>query len=138
MANGGNFDRNLRYSVFGLSSGDGTTAIGLWADPSTHELLVKATGTITTTPEKASTATLTNVSTSGVSATLLASNSARKQAVIVNDASTNLYVKFGATASATSYSYLLQPSDILIETVYTGVIDGILASGTGAARVTEM
>lgn len=139
MADGGNFDRNLRYSIFGLSSADGTTPIGLWVDPSTHELLVQITGdTITATPEKASSSAVTRVATSTTSATLLASNSSRKKAVIVNDATTNLYVKFGTTATATSFAYLLQPNDTLEEYTYTGRIDGILASSTGSAEVNEM
>lgn len=99
---------------------------------------VTVSGAVTATPEKASSATLANVSTSTSSATLLASNSARKKAVIVNDSTAILYVKFGTTASATSYSYLLQPNDTLEEVTYTGRIDGILASGTGTARTTEL
>jgi hypothetical protein len=87
---------------------------------------------------KASAATLTNVATSTASAQLLASNSARKKAVVVNEASSNLLVKLGTTASATSYTYLLQPSDTLEELNYTGRIDAILVSGTGTARVTEL
>lgn len=98
---------------------------------------VTVTGTVTATPEKASSATLANVSTSTTSATLLASNSARKKAIIVNDSTANLYVKYGTTASATSFSYLLQPYDTLEEYNYTGRIDGILASGTGTARTSE-
>lgn len=95
-------------------------------------------GAVTATPEKAATATLANEATSTSSATLLASNSSRKKAVIVNDSAANLYVKYGTTASSTSYTYLLQPMDTLEETNYTGRIDGILASGTGNARTTEM
>lgn len=88
--------------------------------------------------EKASTSTIARVATSTTSATVLASNSARKKAVVVNDAAANLYVKYGVTASSSSFSYLLQPGDTLEENVYTGRIDAILASGTGNAEVNEL
>lgn len=90
----------------------------------------------------AGTATLSNVSTSGTSATLLSANSARKGAVIYNDSLVVLYVKFGTTASATSFTYYLAAGAHLelpvSPSLYTGRIDGILASSTGTARVTEL
>ena len=85
-----------------------------------------------------STATLANVSTSTTSATLVASNSARRVAIVVNESSVVMYVKYGSTASATSYSYALQASETLKEDRYTGIITGTLASSTGTARVTEL
>lgn len=94
--------------------------------------------------QKASTATLSNVSTSGTTATLLAANSARIGATITNDAATALYIKFGTTASTTSYTVVLAGaasapfSYYEIPAGYTGRIDGILASSTGTARVTEI
>lgn len=94
--------------------------------------------------QKAPTATLSNVSTSNSSATLLASNTARIGATITNEATTVLYVKFGTTASATSYTVVLAGaasapySYYEVPAGYTGRIDGILASSTGTARVTEI
>jgi hypothetical protein len=87
-----------------------------------------------------STATLANVSSSASSTTLAAANTARRGLVIVNDSTAVLYVKFGATASATSFTYQLGPGDTLEmeQPVYTGVVDGIWASANGAARVTEL
>jgi hypothetical protein len=88
--------------------------------------------------QKAPTATLSNVSTSTTNATLLASNTARIGAQIFNEASVVMYVKFGATASATSYTVQLATNTYYeVPAGYTGQIDGILASGTGTARVTE-
>jgi hypothetical protein len=90
----------------------------------------------------AATATLSNVATSTASATLLASNAARKGAVIYNDSLVVMYVKFGTTASATSFTYYLAAGATLelpsSPGLYTGRIDGILASSTGTARVTEL
>lgn len=94
--------------------------------------------------QKAATATLSNVSTSGTTATLLAANSARIGATITNEATTVIYIKFGTTASATSYTVTLAGaasapySYYEVPAGYTGRIDGILASSTGTARVTEI
>jgi hypothetical protein len=95
-------------------------------------------GTVTSTPEKASSVTISRVATSTTSATLISSNSSRKKAVIVNDSTSILYVKYGTTASATSYTYKLQSDDTLEETNYTGRIDGILDTGTGNAQTTDI
>lgn len=91
------------------------------------------------------TATLSNVAASATSVTLLAANTARVGASIVNDADKVLRIKPGATASATSYSKILgkQDADGIggqwdTDANYTGRIDGIWgASPTGSARVTE-
>ena len=84
------------------------------------------------------TATLSNVSGSASSVTLVASNTDRISAKIYNDSSAVLYVKLGATASSTSYTYKLYQDDFVVVRDYTGVIDGIWGSATGAARVTEI
>ena len=86
------------------------------------------------------TATLTNVVTSTTSAILLAANVARRQVFIYNDSNSTLYVKFGTTASVTSFTVLI-PKNGAWESVlngYTGTIDGVLSSGAGTARVTEV
>ena len=91
----------------------------------------------------ASAATLSNTSASATNVTLLASNSSRLGAIIVNDSAATLYVKFGATASSTSYTYRVDPYGVLEfpgpgVPVYTGIVDGIWDSATGAARATEL
>lgn len=90
----------------------------------------------------ASTATLTNVNDTNVSTTLLALNTSRLAAYIHNDSTSILYVKFGTTASTTSYTVKLI-ADAFYELpnnpIYTGRIDGIWsADSTGAARITEL
>lgn len=81
-----------------------------------------------------------NVSSSATNVTLLASNASRKGFTIFNDSTQVLYVKFGATASTTSFhvkmaagSYYESPAGVN----YTGIIDGIWASANGSARVGE-
>lgn len=89
----------------------------------------------------ATTATVTSVSGSISSVTLLSANSARKMAAFYNESNANLYIKFGTTASNTSYTILL-PKDGYYELphsgAYTGRIDGIWSSATGAVRITEL
>lgn len=87
----------------------------------------------------ASTATLTNVNDSNVSATLLAANSSRLGATIFNDSDQILYVKFGTTASSSSFTVKMAAGDYYeVPYLYTGKIDGIWAAdSTGAARITE-
>lgn len=87
-----------------------------------------------------SSATLTNVSASASSVQLLASNSARQMALFQNESNAGLYLKFGTTASATSYTVFI-PKNSYYELplpLYTGRIDGIWESATGTVRITEM
>ena len=95
----------------------------------------------TSRPTMAATATLANVAGSASSVTLLAANASRLGAVIMNDSSASLYVKFGSTASTTSFTYLVVAGgtvELPTNAVYTGIITGIWASATGSARVTEL
>lgn len=101
-------------------------------------------GTVAVSSLPASTATLSNVASSASSVTLLAANASRKGATIVNDSASVLYVKFGAAASATSYSYYLPglnassvPATLEVPFRCTDIITGIWVSATGSARVTE-
>lgn len=88
-------------------------------------------------------ATLTNVSTSTTSVQLLAASS-RKGACIANDSSAILYIKFGSTATTTSYTVALAPAVAGIPSYYevhkdySGRIDGVLSTGTGVARITVL
>jgi hypothetical protein len=87
----------------------------------------------------AGTATLSNISASASSVTLLSANAARLGATILNDSAALLYVKFGTTASASSHTVqLVTGAYYEVPANYTGRIDGIWASATGSARVTEM
>jgi hypothetical protein len=98
-----------------------------------------ASSVVLTTKQASSTGTLANVASSASSVTLLASNASRLGATIHNDSTQILYVKFGTTASATSYTVKMV-ADAYYECPfgYTGRIDGIWASANGNARVTEL
>lgn len=88
----------------------------------------------------AAAAALANVASSASSVTLQASNASRRGLLIHNDSSAVLYVKYGATASATSYSVQIAAGQNweMSEPIYTGIVDGIWSAATGAARVTEL
>jgi hypothetical protein len=88
-------------------------------------------GTQTTTPSR--------VATSTSAATLVAAGQSRRMVHIFNESTAILYIKFGAAASATDYTlqiaaggYYETPSG----NPYSGLITGILASGTGFAQIT--
>lgn len=88
-----------------------------------------------------STSSVTSVVSAAVSTSILASNANRRMAILVNDTDKTVYVKLGATASTTSYSYRLTPLQTLEIPfpIYTGAIDAIWdSSPTGSMRVTEI
>jgi hypothetical protein len=106
---------------------------------------VKADGRglyVAVAPQPAAAATLSNVASSATNVTLLASNASRKGVIIHNDSTQILRVKFGATASSTSYTYKLAADETREfpgnTAMYTGIIDGIWASANGSARLTEL
>ena len=101
---------------------------------------VTITNNVAVTAAKAATATLSNVADSATSVTLLASNTNRLGATLFNDSNKLCYVKFGATASSTSFTVKMQ-GDAYYEVPfgYTGIIDGIWsANSSGSMRVTEL
>lgn len=86
-----------------------------------------------------STGTSTNVASSATNVTLLAANTSRFGATVFNDSTSVLYLKLGATASATSYTVKMDAGDYYESPHgYTGIIDGIWSSANGYARITEV
>lgn len=89
----------------------------------------------------AQSATVTSVNASAASVTLKAANASRHGLLIFNDADKALYLKYGATASATSFTVKIAAGGYseMPQPIYQGVVDGIWEAGpTGAARVTEL
>lgn len=125
--------------VGGRASNADPTAMSADGDMVTVALDRK--GQAYTLPGRAATATLSNVNDAATSTSLLASNTSRKGVIIHNDSTSILYLKYGATASTTSYTYKI-PADGTWEMpapIYTGALDGIWsADSTGAARITEL
>lgn len=98
-------------------------------------------GTWTVVATTYATSSVTSVSAAATSTSLLASNTSRRQAMMYNDCDKSVYVKLGATASSTSFSYKLAPGQTLElpSPVYTGAIDAIWdSSPTGSMRITEI
>lgn len=86
------------------------------------------------------TGTTSNVSSSASNVTLLSSNSSRKGAIIYNDSLQPLKIKYGTTASATSFTTEIPPGWEweMTGVIYTGQIDGIWDATNGSARITEL
>lgn len=88
----------------------------------------------------ATTATVTSVSSSATSVQLLAATPGRRMATIKNKSTALLYVKYGTTASASSFTVDL-PAGAYFEfphPVYPGRVDGIWESANGNAQITEL
>lgn len=83
---------------------------------------------------------ITSVNRINASTTFLVANPSRKGATIWNDASANLFVKFGTGASDTSFTVRLSSNSYYeVPFGYTGMITGIWATaGAGAARISEL
>lgn len=99
---------------------------------------VPISGTVATSPVVSNSATVAQVVlTTGTNATLLAANANRKKAILFAPKST-LYLKFGATASATSFTYVAVAANTTLEiTTWTGQID-VLSTVNQTVNVTEL
>ncbi len=96
-------------------------------------------GTLTVKEVRPATPSQSSVAGSASNVTLLASNANRLGATVFNDSTAVLYIKLGATASTTSFTFKAQPDGYYeVPFGYTGIIDGIWASATGNARLTEL
>ena len=96
--------------------------------------------TATTTETRPATATLTNVASSASSVTLLASNTAARVRTCFNDSTANLFLKFGATASTSSFTVKIAAGGYyeFPQPLYSGIVDGIWDAANGNARLTEV
>ena len=90
-------------------------------------------------------ATLTNVASSATSVNLFPADTDPYAEVdtggrvVFNDSTAVLYLKFGATASSSSYTVQIAAGGYyeFPRPVYTGQVDGIWASANGNARLTS-
>lgn len=89
---------------------------------------------------RSATTAVTSVNDTASNVTLLASNANRLGATVYNDSTVELYLKLGATASATSFAVKMAAASYYeVPFGYTGIIDGIWVSdAAGAARITEL
>jgi hypothetical protein len=89
--------------------------------------------------QNGTTTALANVAANAGSVTVLASNANRLRAWLYNDADKSVYVKFGAGATAASFTKKLLPDEFFAVEFYTGIIDAVWeAAPTGNLRVTEL
>jgi hypothetical protein len=102
--------------------------------------LVTAAGGLLVTDARPATSTLANVASSATNVTLRASNTARLGLMLYNDSTSSCYVKFGATASATSFTVFMGPTAYyeLPNPCYSGIVDGVWIVANGNMRVTEL
>ena len=85
-------------------------------------------------------ATLTQPTVTNASSVILAANPARRQAIIVNNTGSKIFIAFGPTASSVAFTHEL-PNNQIYETPlngYTGDISAIKPSGSGTVRITEI
>ena len=108
--------------------------------PDSDSVMDDTENALKTIETRPGTATLANVASSATSVTLLAANASRRGAMIVNDSTEVLYVKFGVTASSSSFTVKMSAGDYyeLPQPCYFGRLDGIWASANGSARMTEL
>ena len=95
-------------------------------------------GTVTTNQIKSSTGTHSNITVAATSTVVLASNANRIGLAIKNNGTADIFLNFGGTAVTTNYP--VSPGEEYLDSgngVYTGAINGIVASGTENARVVE-
>lgn len=96
--------------------------------------------TITANPSTAGSSSVTNVTGAVADTLILAANSARKGAMVYNNATRAMYLKFGTGPSTTSFSVIVQRDGYYeVPFHYTGVLRAVWAAGvTGDALVTEL
>jgi len=128
-------ENHYRFLYSDITSPEGASAsavialIEAFKDPSTNPTSVQE--------KDGTTSTTSSVSGAVTAQTLKAANTSRVKLVVVNDSTAVLYVKEGSGATTTDYSYKLNNGDTVIIDDYNGLVTGIWASATGAAKITE-
>lgn len=95
-------------------------------------------------PRRVTTPALANVAVNDVSAvTLRDANANRKGLIILNDSAQDLFLAYGAGASSTNLTYILEPGDTFVMSADDFTKELITgrwraADATGFARVTEL
>jgi hypothetical protein len=88
------------------------------------------------------TSVISSITRSGSSQVVVPANPNRKGLMLYNDSGSKCYIAFGATASASAFSFIVAPNagyESPQAKVYTGPVSVIWDSGTaGALRVTEI
>jgi len=116
----------INEAIYALALGAGNTA-------------VISVASVVSAPASATAPTVSTVAASLTSVSLLASNTARRSFVILNDSAFPLRLGRGTAATASS-AILILPNQVYeaIQPCYTGAINGIWTSATGNARIEEI
>lgn len=131
---GGRLDANL-----GAWLGSTAPTVGQKTAASSIPVVLASDVTVGATPTASATSSVTQVASAATSAQLLAANSSRLGMSVYNDSAQVLYLKLGTTASTTSYTVQVPAQGYWeLPVRYTGRIDGIWASASGNAYVTEL
>lgn len=119
--------------IHGLTTAGGGSFVDVKVNPS-------GALTVASQEDRPSAATVTSISSSASSVQILASNGSRIMAIFFNDSSATLFLKFGSTASSTSFTVKILAGGYFEcpFPCYTGRIDGIWESANGSVRITEM
>lgn len=129
-------------TVTDVTTSDPVQIGGLNASSQVTAIITTAAGAVYTATSVAAAAALASKAYSGSNQTLAAANTARRGLLLFNNTDGNLFVKFGATATATtSFTIKLLPGSLyeMPQPIYTGIVDGIGTSGTaGSTLVTEI
>ena len=80
-------------------------------------------------------ASVVSISASTTSVLLAVSNSARKEVLIENNSDDVMYVKYGISATTSSYSFTLKKFEVAIVDSYKGVIHAVWGGVTGNCTV---
>lgn len=93
-------------------------------------------------PFRTASATITQVASVAASTTIIAANANRRGLILVNTDANACKIKYGATASAASFTAIVAGNGgqwEMPEPIYTGIIDGIWdVDGAGVMAVTEL
>jgi|GEM_PF-6619834 len=89
---------------------------------------------------RGATAAVTSTADNAASVTVSASNANLLKRVFTNDSSARAYLKYGATATTTDYTFSLAQHESYEEITYTGVVDCVWASdpNDGGLRATAI
>lgn len=115
------------------SSTNGVDPVVLFANPTTHRLLVE-----TSSATVSSAATNTGVTIGTSSTSILSSNASRKSATIVNDSTGIVYLSLSGTAVLNTGIRINASGGSAVITEYTGEITGIGVAGSQNVTVTEL
>lgn len=120
-------------AVLAKLSADPATATGVAA------VLAAVQGVLSTKSTALTSATPAQIASSATAVTLQASNAARRSLIVFNDSTSVLYLRYGGTASSTSYTVKVAAGGYweMPLPAFTGAVSAIWASANGFAYVTE-